>query len=122
MVRCPYLYNSDELKLFIRPHQDIDRSLALLPKLSSSKLFEKVSPYYSLLGDIDLSALQSINTGVNQFCQQCKHNLVFLDKFKNQVLEMEKGFDYNWGSNSKLNRYFYQYEREVLTGHIQVLE
>lgn len=35
MVRCPYLLNSEELKLFVRPHEEIDRSLALLPKLNS---------------------------------------------------------------------------------------
>lgn len=35
---------------------------------------------------------------------------------------MEKNFDYKWGSNQNLNKYFYQYERDILTGHIQVLE
>ena len=51
------MLNAEELKLFVRPHQDIDRSLALLPKLSSAKLFEKVSPFYSLMGDIELPKL-----------------------------------------------------------------
>ena len=45
-----------------------------------------------------------------------------MEKFKNQVLEMEKNFDSSWGSNKSLNRYFYEYERQVLTGHIKVLE
>ena len=72
MIRCPYLYHSDELKLFTRPHMEIERSLALLPKLNSSKLFEKVSPYYSLMGDIQLQKLQEINRSINGFCQQCK--------------------------------------------------
>ena len=57
MVRCPYLLESEELKLFVRPHQEID-SLALLPKLNSIKLFEKISPFYSLMGDIELPKLQ----------------------------------------------------------------
>lgn len=35
---------------------------------------------------------------------------------------MEKTFDNTWGSNKNLNKYFYQYERDVLTGHIKVLE
>lgn len=83
MVRCPYLLNSEELKLFVRPHQEIDRSLALLPKLNSAKLFEKVSPYYTLMGDIELPKLQQINLNINNFCVQCRQNLVFLEKFKN---------------------------------------
>lgn len=35
---------------------------------------------------------------------------------------MEKNFDSKWGSNKGLNKYFYQYERDVLTSHIKVLE
>lgn len=35
---------------------------------------------------------------------------------------MEKNFDSSWGSNKSLNKYFYEYEKQVLTGHIQVLE
>ena len=35
---------------------------------------------------------------------------------------MESGFDAGWGSNAKLNRYFYQYEKDVLTGHLVSLQ
>ena len=58
LVRCPYLLNSEELKLFIRPVNDIEKSLSLLPRLNSVKLFEKISPFYSLMGDTDLQKLQ----------------------------------------------------------------
>jgi hypothetical protein len=35
LVRCPYLLESEELKLFIRPHIDLEKALTLLPKLSA---------------------------------------------------------------------------------------
>ena len=82
MVRCPYLYHSDELKLFVRPQQDVERALTLLPKLNNQRLFEKISPFYSIMGDIDNSSLQAINLNINGFCQQCRGNLAFLEKFK----------------------------------------
>ena len=35
LVRCPYLFESDELKLFIRPVTTVDKNLTLLPKLTN---------------------------------------------------------------------------------------
>lgn len=35
LVRCPYLLESEELQLFIRPHMDVERALTYLPKLST---------------------------------------------------------------------------------------
>jgi len=34
LVRCPYIFESEELKLFIRPHIDLNKALTLLPKLN----------------------------------------------------------------------------------------
>lgn len=31
---------------------------------------------------------------------------------------MENNFDSSWGSNLKLNNFFFQYERDVLTSHL----
>ena len=53
MVRCPYLYESEELKMFLRPSMDVERALTYLPKLNNQKLLEKVTPFYSIMGDID---------------------------------------------------------------------
>jgi PX domain len=34
LVKCPYLYESEEFKLFIRPHIVLEKALTLLPKLN----------------------------------------------------------------------------------------
>jgi hypothetical protein len=34
LVRCPYLYESQEFKLFVRPHIELEKALTLLPKLN----------------------------------------------------------------------------------------
>lgn len=118
LVRCPYLYESEEFKLFTRPAQGVEKSLTFLPKLNNQRLLEKISPFYSIMGDIDHKQLQDINLSVNAFCAQCRNNLSFLERFRKQVLEMESGFDAGWGCNAKLNHFFYRYESEVLASHL----
>ena len=90
--------------------------------LNNQRLFETISPCSSIMGDIDHSSLQAVNLNINGFGQQCRGNLAFLEKFKKQVLEMESGFDAGWGSNAKLNSYFYRYEKDVLAGHLLSLQ
>jgi len=67
MVRCPYLYESEELKIFIRPHMDVERALTFLPKLSNQKFLERITPFYSIMGNIDEKKMQNINLQINEF-------------------------------------------------------
>ena len=61
LVRCPYLYESEEFQLFIRPQTlDLERALTYLPKMSVQKVLEKVLPFYSIMGDIDTPSLEPI--------------------------------------------------------------
>ena len=55
------------------------------------------------MGDIEESKLMPISLDINEFCTSCKRNIVFMDKFKEQVNKMEMGFNAGWGSDSKLN-------------------
>mmetsp|Transcript_1929 Transcript_1929/g.2762 ORF Transcript_1929/g.2762 Transcript_1929/m.2762 type:complete len:184 (+) Transcript_1929:1043-1594(+) len=121
LVRCPYLYESEELSLFIRPQTDVEKALTYLPKLNNQKLLEKISPFYSVMGEIDSTMIQPLNMSINNFCYSCKQNLQFLEKFKEQVNKMEKGFDSGWGSNMQLNNFFFEYERNVLSDHLQAI-
>jgi len=41
-----------------------------------------------------------------------------MEKFRDHVLKMEGTFDSRWGSNAKLNNFFFQYERDVLSDHL----
>lgn len=118
LIRCPYLFESDELKLFVRPHIDPSRALTFLPKLNNLKTLEKLTPFYSIMGDLDQDMLKPINMAINEFCQRCRQNIKFMENFRDHVLKKEAGFDSSWGSNLKLNNYFFQYERDVLSDHL----
>jgi len=121
LVRCPYLFESEEFKLFVRPPYDVEKGLTYLPKLSNQRFLEKISRFYSILGDIDQFHLQSMNLEINNFCLQCRQNLQFMNNFKQMVTQMESSFDSGWGCNNKLNSFFFDYEKNVLTGHLQSL-
>jgi len=119
LVRCPYLIDSDELQLFLRPkNKEVERELTYLPKLSIQKILEKLIPFYSIMGDVENDALQPINLAINSFCVQCKTNLSFLEKFREYVDQQEKSFDTSWASNSKLNNFFFAYEKDVLSDYL----
>jgi hypothetical protein len=118
LVRCPYLYEADELKLFVRPHTDVSRALTFLPKLNIIKLLEKLTPFYSIMGDLEEGQLIPINKAINEFGLQCRRNIVFMEKFRDHVLKLEAAFDAKWGGDPKLNNFFFQYERDVLSDHL----
>jgi len=86
LVRCPYLLNSEELHLFVRPSfGDVTRSLTLLPKLNNQKFLERTIQFYSVMGSDSLDSekmIQAVNQNVNTFSMTCKKNYAFLDKFK----------------------------------------
>lgn len=110
LVRCPYLFESEELALFIRPHMNVERALTFLPKLNAVKLLEKVTPYYSIMGEIESNQLSPLSMQINSFCGQCKRNLSMLEKFKDQIDKLEMEFNNEWGCDTKLNSFFFSYE------------
>jgi hypothetical protein len=57
VCHCAYLYESDELKLFVRPHIDLEKALTLLPKLTPEQTLERTIKYFSFMGEITESKL-----------------------------------------------------------------
>jgi hypothetical protein len=52
MVKCPYLYESNELRIFIRPDIGIVKGLTLQARLTSEEVLERTSRYFSFMGEI----------------------------------------------------------------------
>lgn len=71
-----------------------------------------------MMGDIENDVLQPINLAINSFCVQMKKNLQFLENFRNQVDKMEAEFDNTWGSDTNLNNFFFDYEKDVLSDYL----
>lgn len=71
-----------------------------------------------MMGDIENDVLQPINLAINAFCVQMKKNLAFLENFRQQVDKMDAEFDATWGSDTKLNNFFFDYEKDVLSDYL----
>ena len=125
MVRIPYLLESEELNNFIRPSNDVSKALTFMPKMSNQKLLERLTEYYTVeypKGELnfedsnDLTA--AFNLKINDFGYQCRKNIQFLGKFKETVDKMRENFDGEWASDTRLNQFFFDYEKSVLTNYL----
>lgn len=70
---------SEELRLFIRPHIDLEKALTLLPKLTYEQNLERMSKYFSFMGEITESKVQKVNNHINHFAGQARKMYLFLE-------------------------------------------
>ena len=58
LARCPYLAESDEFFIFVRPAQvNLQRELALLPRLAPESHLHRIQAYFSFIGGISDSQI-----------------------------------------------------------------
>ena len=67
-ARCPYLVESEEFHIFVRPTQvNLQRELQLLPRLSPENLLIRIQQYFSFIGNIDQEAIDSQDAEILNF-------------------------------------------------------
>ena len=103
LVRCPYLYESEEFRLFIRPHIALNQALTLLPKLNGEQLLERISKYYSFTGEITETKLQRQITHILGFIKSARNMHAQLEKFKEVVARMEGLLEATAGAQKEIN-------------------
>ena len=85
MVRCPYLYESEEFRLFVRPPISLEKALTLLPKLNFEENLSRINRYFSISGEVSETQLQQQNNQVNAFVAQTRKMQVQMEKFKDAI-------------------------------------
>ena len=83
----PYLYESEEFQLFMRPPEgsSSEKALGLLPKLTTDDLLKRfriVMPVNEMAGE---HKLKYYNDSVNDFVKDCKEYLEHLKNFKKEI-------------------------------------
>lgn len=115
MVRCPYLYESEEFRLFIRPPAiSLEKALTLLPKLNFEENLTRITRYFSMTGDVSESQLQAQTNNINLFIGQVRQMNKMLERFKDQVKKFEKSFDAQWTFHKHVSDFFGTYEETNL--------
>ena len=120
-VRVPYLFDSEEFQLFIRPRQEIF-DLSNQPKLKPSEILVKLMPVYNLEGEPDSSALIPVYRQLFDFLAQCKKNLAFLEKFRDHIHKQEHQYQQHMEAENKLQNMFLEYEKQCSNDYQQVLQ
>jgi hypothetical protein len=115
VVRCPYLFESEEFHLFIRPPQiSLEKALTLLPKLNFEENLARITRYFSMSGDVSESQLQFQTNGINLFVGQVRQMNRMLERFKDQVKKFENSFDAQWAFHKQVGEFFGTYEETNL--------
>jgi len=93
----------------VRPHIDLEKALTLLPKLSGQQLLERVSQYYSFMGEITESKVQKQMNQILNFVKQSRALLTQLTTFTEVIAKIEAANDMQQACQSK------QYTTMIIT-------
>jgi len=100
------LVESEVFKIFVRPTLELEKALVLLPKLTFEQMLERISKYFSFMGNISETQVVKESATVNEFAIRTKKMCDFLEKFREHVKKMEDNFHYNWENHKSLVKYF----------------
>ena len=94
LARCPYLAESEEFSIFVRPSRpELQRELSLLPRMSPESHLKRIQDYYSFIGNISTPQIQGQNVQIMAFAAAAKKMHIFLKKFKEHIDSMDTDFE-----------------------------
>lgn len=84
--RLPYLYESNEMQVFLRPQGDVEKALESLPKQTTDDLLKRLRDAMpvneAMASDMKL---KQYNSDINDFNKDCGEFIAHLGKFKKQI-------------------------------------
>ena len=95
-MRCPYLYESEEFRLFVRPAIALEKALTLLPKLNFEENLTRINRYFSISGEVSETQLLQQNNQVNAFVAQVRRMMQQMERFKDAINQFQQSFDAQW--------------------------
>ena len=114
MARCPYLVESEEFAIFVKPQSsNIKRELSYLARISPEQHLNRIQKYFSFMGSISDPAIQEQNMQITQFKINATTMLQTLKKFKDHLDIMEAEFEQAITNDNQLCSMLYQYEVAV---------
>ena len=94
-ARCPYLVESEEFSIFVKPSQvNLQRELSLLPRLSPENMLVRIQQYFSFIGNITNEAIEDQENQILEFYNKATDMFAFLEQFKKHIDYMEQDFEH----------------------------
>ena len=126
----PHLWNSDEVKTFIKPNMPVNQGLSLIPAPTAEEIFTKISKVTAINAqDIDDSKLSRYSDSIRDFVINSKEIFPLLSKFKNCITQLEKQRRYQLDAYKHFSEFLSQYENttmniyssEAIQGHYKMI-
>ena len=110
----PYLWEWDEVKLFIRPNMGVSQCLSLIPAPTVQQIYEKVQKYSGVDEFIDDVTVNRYSESIRDFILTSKNIFPLLSKFKNCISNLEKQRTYQLNAYKHFAEFLTQYENTTL--------
>ena len=110
----PYFWESDEVKLFIRPNMNVAQCLSLIPAPTVQQIYEKVQKYSGVDEKVDDLTVNRYSESIRDFILTSRNIFPLLSKFKNWISNLEKQRTYQLNAYKHFAEFLTQYENTTL--------
>lgn len=86
----PYLWESEEMKAFIRPKLDVEKNLGLMGSMTSEQILDRLMTHSGIDYDTAASMTSKYKDQLRDFVLSSKEIFKFLEGFKNFAKQVEK--------------------------------
>lgn len=126
----PYLWESNEVKTFIKPSMGVSQALSLIATPTAEEIFERVMKTTQInYESIDDSKVSRYSDSIRDFVISSKDIFPLLAKFKNCITQLEKQRRYQLDAYKDFSEFLSQYESttmniyssESIQGHYKMI-
>ena len=110
-----YLWDSLEVKMFIRPQMGVSESLSLLPAPTSDEKLERMKLVMKVNEDLDDLTVNRYSESIRDFVICSKDIFPLLNRFNNCITQLEKQRQYQLSAYSEFSDFLSQYEMTTLS-------
>lgn len=110
----PYLWESDEVKIFIRPNMSASKALSLIPAPTPEQIYERILRITNINPEIEDSKVSRYSDSIRDFVISSKEIFPLLAKFKMCITHLEKQRCYQLDAYKNFAEFLNQYENTTL--------
>ena len=110
----PFLWDSDEVRLFIRPNMSVSQWLSLIPAPTVQDLYTKIQRFIGVDENVDDITVNRYAESIRDFVINSKNIFPLLSKFNKWISELEKQRTYQLSAYKHFAEFLTQYENTTL--------
>lgn len=129
LSEIPYLWESTEVKMFIKPNMSVSQAMSLIPVPTPEDLYERALKVTQINPVFDEGLVSRYSDAIREFVISSKEIFPLLAKFKNCISILEKQRHYQVEAYKQFADFLTQYENttmniyssDALPGHYKMI-